>query len=60
MYKEFHKKPPIYDPDEFEVLCPRAGAKTIFNSILSAMTHERHSTERVALRVVVRENQAKC
>ena len=49
MYKEFHKKPPIYDPDEFEALCTRAGANTIFNSILSAMIDERHSTERIAL-----------
>lgn len=42
MYKEFHKKPTIHDPDEFEALCTRAGANTIFNSILSPMTDERH------------------
>jgi len=50
MYKEFNKsaRPPIYDPDEFEKLCARAGAHTIFNSILSAMTGDRHSSERVA------------
>ena len=50
MYKEFTKsaRPPIYDPDECETLCARAGAHTIFNYILSAMTDDRHSSERLA------------
>ena len=48
LYQEFtvHKRPPIYDPDEFENLCHSAGAQNIFDTILSAMTGPRHSRER--------------
>ncbi|XP_028515844.1 uncharacterized protein LOC114575348 [Exaiptasia diaphana] len=50
MYQEFtiSAKPPIYDAVEFEKFCDRVGAHKIFNSILSAMTDERHSSERIA------------
>ena len=48
MYKEFTKlgRPPVYDPEEFELLCHRAGAKSIFKTIADAMTTERQSKER--------------
>lgn len=50
MYYEFTtlKKPAVYEPDEFEKLCLKAGASTIFNTILDAMTNERHSISRTS------------
>ena len=50
MYKDFtvSGQPPIYDPDQFQLCCMRAGANTIFDNILSAMTDLRHSRERAA------------
>ncbi|KAL9974746.1 hypothetical protein ACROYT_G011827 [Oculina patagonica] len=49
MYQEFtlDKKPPIYDPCEFEKLCHSAGAFTIFGTILNSMTELRHSPQRL-------------
>ena len=41
---------PIYDPEEFKVFCISAGANTIFDTVLAAVTTERHSEDRVSTR----------
>ena len=38
---------PSYDPEEFKAFCISAGANTIFDTVLAAMTTERHSEDRV-------------
>ena len=49
MYQEFtlRRRPPIYDPKEFQIFCRSAGAPTIFDTILNAMTDLRHSQLRL-------------
>ena len=49
MYSEVMvlRQSPIEYPVQFELLCQRAGANTIFHNILSSMTDHRHSGERV-------------
>ena len=49
MYHEFtiSSQAPIYEPEEFKVFCISAGATTIFDTVLAAMTSERHSEDRV-------------
>ena len=51
IYEEFviQKHPPIYQPDQFAEFCRSAGAKTIFNHILMAVSSDRHSSSRVEL-----------
>ena len=53
MYHEFtiSSQAPIYDPDEFKAFCISAGATTIFDTVLAAMTSERHSED------IVKTNQ---
>ena len=43
------KHPPIYNPDRFAEFCHSAGAKSIFNHILMAVTSERHSSSQMEL-----------
>lgn len=49
MYHEFtiSSQAPIYDPEEFKAFCISAGATTIFDTVLAAMTSERHSEDRI-------------
>ncbi|CAH3181753.1 unnamed protein product [Porites lobata] len=49
MYHEFtiSSQAPIYDPEEFKAFCISAGATTIFDIVLAAMTSERHSEDRI-------------
>ena len=49
MYQEFtlRRRPPIYDPKEFQIFCRSAGVPTIFDTILNAMTDLRHSQLRL-------------
>ena len=49
MYQEFtlRRRPPIYDPKEFQIFYRSAGAPTIFDTILNAMTELRHSQLRL-------------
>ena len=49
MYQEFtlRRRPPVYDPKEFKIFCRSAGAPTIFDTILNAMTDLRHSQLRL-------------
>jgi len=47
MYRDFSvdKKLPIYDPQQFEMYCKNAGARTIFANILTAVSNRRQSDE---------------
>ena len=49
MYHEFtiSSQAPIYDPEEFKAFCISAGATKIFDTVLAAMTSERHSEDRI-------------
>ena len=49
MYQELtlRRRPPIYDPKEFQIFCRSAGAPSIFDTILNAMTDLRHSQLRL-------------
>ena len=49
MYHEFtiSSQAPIYDPEEFKTFCISAGATTISDTVLAAMTSERHSEDRI-------------
>ena len=49
MYHEFtiSSQAPIYDPEEFKAFCISAGATTIFDTVLAAMTSERRSEDRI-------------
>ena len=51
MYKEFTKNKikPIYNTNEFKKFCKEAGAPSLFDGILSAVTSSRHSEDRVQL-----------
>ena len=51
MYKEFtqNKIKPIYDTNQFKKFCQEAGAPSLFDSILSAVTSPRHSKHRAKL-----------
>ena len=41
------QSPTIYDPDEFQQFCVTVGAPTLFTTLLSAVTSERHSEKRI-------------
>ena len=49
MYHEFtiSSRTPIYDPEEFKAFSISAVATTIFDTVLAAMTSERHSEDRI-------------
>ena len=56
MVKDFSTGQPIYDPEQFEQFCKKAGATTLYQNILASITSTRHSPERQKLNKKVAVN----